>query len=80
MENEITEKKEKSFSAKLLSKITICFSGLWIAILTILKGLQKIDLQIDEIIYSGITITAIWCPTFISIYFDKIKAIKDMHK
>lgn len=74
--NEVKEKK--TLSAKILSKVAIIFSGLWIAGLTLLKGFGIVELDIDDIIYSGLAITAVWCPTFISIYFDKIKAIKEL--
>ena len=67
------ETEKKSIGAKLLSKSAMIFSSLWIAILTLLKGFGKIDLDIDSIIYSGIAITAVWTPTFISIITDKIK-------
>lgn len=63
----------KKIGAKVLSKGAMIFSSLWIAVLTILKGLNKIDLDIDSIIYSGVAITAVWTPTFISIIADKIK-------
>ncbi|WP_147612343.1 hypothetical protein [Treponema pectinovorum] len=66
------EEKNKSLRAKLLSKLAMLFSSFWIAILTILKGLKIIDLDINSIIYSGIAITAVWTPTFISIITDKI--------
>lgn len=67
------EEEKKTIGAKLLSKAAMIFSSLWIAVLTILKGMQKIDLDIDAIIYSGVAITAVWTPTFISIITDKIK-------
>lgn len=63
----------KEFKAKILSKGAMIFSSLWIAVLTILKGLDKINLTINEIIVSGVVITAVWTPTFISIIADKIK-------
>lgn len=63
----------KKLGAKLLSKGAMIFSSLWIAVLTILKGYGKIELDINEIIYSGVAITAVWTPTFISIITDKIK-------
>ena len=46
-------------------------SSLWIAILTILKGLGKINLEVSEICMTGIVITAVWTPTFLSILADK---------
>ncbi len=64
--------EKKSFGAKLLSKLAMIFSSLWIAVLTILKGLGKFDLDINSIIFSGVAITAVWTPTFISIITDKI--------
>lgn len=63
----------KELGAKLLSKGAMIFSSIWIAVLTIMKGFGKIDLEIDAIIYSGVAITAVWTPTFISIITDKIK-------
>lgn len=59
--------------AKILSKAAMIFSSVWIAVLTILKGLGKIDLDIGTIIGSGVAITAVWTPTFVSIVTDKIK-------
>lgn len=63
----------KKIGAKVLSKSAMIFSSLWIAVLTILKGLDKINLTINEIVISGVVITAVWTPTFISIITDKIK-------
>lgn len=63
----------KNIGAKILSKGAMIFSSLWIAILTILKGMGKISLSINEIIVSGVMITAVWIPTFVSIIIDKIK-------
>lgn len=48
------------------------FSSAWIAVLTILKGCGIVDLAEDEIITSGIAITAVWTPTFVSIVTDKV--------
>ena len=63
----------KNIGAKILSKGIMIFSSLWIAILTILKGMGKISLSVNEIVVSGVMITAVWTPTFISIITDKIK-------
>lgn len=65
--------KIKAFGAKILSKAAMVFSSLWIASLTILKGFGKINLDIGTIISSGVAITAVWTPTFVSIVTDKIK-------
>ena len=67
----------KELGAKILSKGAMIFSSAWIAILTIMKGYGKIELTIDEIIYSGVAITAVWTPTSISIITDKIKGAKE---
>lgn len=67
----------KELGAKILSKGAMIFSSAWIALLTIAKGYGKIELTIDEIIYSGVAITAVWTPTFISIITDKIKGAKE---
>lgn len=58
--------------AKILSKAAMVFSSVWIAVLTILKGLGKIDLDIATIIGSGVAVTAVWTPTFVSIVTDKL--------
>lgn len=63
----------KNIGAKILSKGAMIFSSLWIAILTILKGMGKISLSVNEIVVSGVMITAVWTPTFTSIFIDKIK-------
>lgn len=59
--------------AKILSKLAMVFSSVWIAVLTVLKGTGKINLDIGTIIGSGVAITAVWTPTFVSIVTDKIK-------
>ena len=57
--------------AKVLSKIAMVFAGVWIIILTLLKGFGKIDLSINEIIGSGVAVAAVWTPTYFSIIVDK---------
>jgi hypothetical protein len=68
---------ENAAGAKNCSKVAMIFSSLWIGTLTILKGLKVIDLEMDAIISSGVAITAVWTPTFISIITDKIKGAKE---
>ena len=63
----------KNIGAKILSKGAMIFSSLWITILTILKGMGKISLTVNEIVVSGVMITAVWTPAFVSIITDKIK-------
>lgn len=74
------EKEPKKKGAKKMSAFAMFFSSTWIAGLTLLKGLEVISLSVQEIIYTGLAITAVWCPTFVSIYFDKIKILKDVNK
>jgi hypothetical protein len=68
--------KEKKLGAKQYSLFAQIFSGLWIAVLTILKGLKIISLELGDIIYSGIAVAAIFSPVYFSIFLDKIKEIR----
>jgi hypothetical protein len=63
-------------SAKTSSHIAMMIAVLWVGTLTILKGLKIITLEIQDIIFSGGTIAAVFSPTFVSIWLDKIKDIK----
>lgn len=72
MENE----EKKTFGAKFLSKCSMILAGIWIITLTLLKGFNKIDLSITEIIGSGTAIAAVWTPTYFSIFIDKFKEMK----
>ncbi len=77
MENQIDiQMKAEPLGVKTYSKWAMVFSSLWIAVLTILKGLKILNLELKDILYSGVAITAIWCPTYFSIWLDKIKEIK----
>lgn len=67
---------KKRVGAKVLSKMSMVFSSIWIASLTILLGLKKIDLSMNDIILSGVAITGVWTPTFISIITDKFRGEK----
>lgn len=71
---EMTEKKNNG--AKTYSKIAMIFSSVWIAVLTILKACKVLQIEITDIIYSGIAIVCMWSPTYLSIWLDKIKDIK----
>lgn len=72
---ELPEVTDKT-GAKFLSKIAMVFAGLWFAVMTILKGLHIIDLEITEIITSGVAVVVVWTPTYLSVYLDKLKDIK----
>ena len=61
--------------AKICSKLSMIFSSIWVSVLTILKGSGKINLEVTDIIYSGIAIVAMWSSTYLSICLDKIKDI-----
>ena len=74
-----TSNKKKA-GGKTTFKLAMIFSAVWIATLTIFKGLGVIKLEINDIIYSGLAITAVWCPTFVSVYFDKIKIMRESGK
>jgi hypothetical protein len=63
-------------SAKHTDFFAKIFAATWIVALMILKGLGIIELDTWDIIYSGAAITAIFAPVWISIWLDKIAAIK----
>jgi hypothetical protein len=68
--------EKKELGAKQYSLFAQIFSGLWIAVHTILKGLGITNLDMADIVYSGIAIAAIFMPVYFSIFLDKIKDIK----
>jgi hypothetical protein len=68
--------QEKKLGAKQYSLFAQIFSGIWIAVLTILKGIKIVTLDLGDIIYSGIAIAAIFSPVYFSIFLDKIKEIR----
>ena len=51
-------------------------AGVWIAVLTILKGLSIMKLDMGDIISSGVAIAAVFSPVYFSIFLDKIKDIR----
>jgi hypothetical protein len=73
---ELETQEEKKLGAKQYSFFAQIFSGLWIAVHTILKGLGIMNLEVTDIIYSGIAIAAIFMPIYFSIFLDKIKDIR----
>jgi hypothetical protein len=73
---ELEIRKEKKRGAKQYSLLAQIFSGLWIAVHTILKGLGITKLEMSDIVYSGVAIAAIFMPVYFSIFLDKIKDIK----
>jgi hypothetical protein len=61
---------------KEISKGAQVFAALWIVTLTILKGCGIVRLEIEEIIYSGVSIAAIFMPVYFSIWLEKIRDIR----
>jgi hypothetical protein len=76
MSDEKELQEVKKIGAKQYSLFAQIFSGLWIAVLTILKGLKIINLELGDIIYSGVAVAAIFSPVYFSIFLDKIKEIR----
>jgi hypothetical protein len=72
------EKESKSAlpAAKTTSKAAQIFAALWIVALTIGKASGIIKLEIDDIIYSGISIAAVFMPVYFSIWLEKIRDIR----
>lgn len=56
--------------------MSMIIAGVWIAVLTILKGLSIMKLDMGDIIGSGISIAAVFSPVYFSIFLDKIKDIR----
>jgi hypothetical protein len=64
------------YGGKEISKAAQIFASVWIAALTILKGFGVVGLGIEEIIYSGVSIAAIFMPVYFSIWLEKIRGIR----
>jgi hypothetical protein len=73
---DVQNHEEKKAGAKEYSLSAQIFSGLWIAVHTILKGIGITSLEMTDIIYSGIAIAALFMPVYFSIFLDKIRDIK----
>jgi hypothetical protein len=63
-------------SAKQSSFLAQIFAALWVAVLSILKGLGKIRMEMMDIILSGGAIAAVFSPVIVSIWLEKIRDIK----
>jgi hypothetical protein len=61
--------KKSSFLAQVVA-------ALWVAVMSILKGMGKINMEMMDIILSGGAIAAVFCPVFVSIWLEKIRDIK----
>ena len=75
-QTELEKQEDKKPGAKQYSLFAQVFSGAWIAVLTILKGLAILTLETQDIIYTGIAIAAIFSPVYFSIFLDKIREIR----
>ncbi|MDR1933935.1 MAG: hypothetical protein LBQ57_14070 [Spirochaetales bacterium] len=67
---------KKPAGAKEVSLAAQIASALWIAVHTVLKGIGIMNLEMSDIIYSGISIAAIFMPVYFSIWLEKIKDIR----
>lgn len=77
MQENTAEPAEKKLTAKALSKAAMICATLWVAVLTILRGLGFLrELNETDIIYSGVAMVGFWSPTYLSIWLDKIKSIR----
>lgn len=81
MKNEMpentTEPEEKKLTAKALSKAAMISATMWVAVLTIMRGIGLLrELNETDIIYSGVAMVGFWSPTYLSIWLDKIKQIR----
>jgi hypothetical protein len=63
-------------SAKENSHIAQVTAALWVAVMSVLKGLGKINLDMTDIVFSGAAIAAVFSPVFVSIWLEKIRDIK----
>jgi len=72
----------KSAPAKEISKWSMVIASVWIGILSLLKAFWGLvsdapfGLTIQEIIYSGLALAAVFTPVYFSIIMDKISDIK----
>ena len=62
--------------AKQTSRLSMVIAGLWIVILTLMKGYNLIQLEVSDIVYSGMAIAGVFSPIYLSIFLDKIRDIK----
>lgn len=74
------QKENGGFGAKGISLIGQIVAGVWVAGWNAFQFVRDImggnHVEVTDIIYSGIAIAACFSPVYISILFDKIKAIR----
>ena len=63
-------------TAKQSSFLAQVFAALWVAVLSVLKGLGKFQMDMMDIILSGGAVAAAFSPVIVSIWLEKIRDIK----
>ena len=71
------EQTKNKLGAKVFSKIAMVIGTIWITVTGTLKGVGLFEMSAWEIMLIGLTIAYSWSPTYISMWIDKIKGIKD---
>lgn len=79
MEQTEEQQTEKKGGAKTYSKISMILGSLWIVVGTILRAVGVFVSTITEsdIITSGFAIMAVWSPTYISMWLDKLTKARE---
>jgi len=81
----VIEGTKKTVSAREVSKWSMVVAALWIAILSMLKAFWSVisgpnsifGLDMNEIIYSGLALAAVFSPIYMSIMLDKLKELRN---
>ena len=63
-------------TARQSSFLAQVFAALWVAALSLLKGLGKFQMEMMDIILSGGAVAAAFSPVIVSIWLEKIRDIK----
>jgi hypothetical protein len=76
------DEKKKAPGAKDVSLGSMVIAGIWIGALSLLKAFwalissKPFGLTMEEILFSGVMLAAIFTPVYLSIILDKIKDIR----
>ena len=83
------KKDDKKTSPKQISFFAMILSGIWIAVLSLIKAFWGVfgtfidklrdvsfGLTIGDIVFSGVILAAVFTPIYFSIILDKLKEIK----
>jgi len=89
MSDEKLDKEEKKTNPKQISFFAMIISGLWIAVLSLIKAFWEVfgkiikpleevnfGLTMGDIVFSGVILAAVFTPIYFSIILDKVKEIK----